>query len=287
MAKPKFRCKSVILSDIHLGTPDAKADQATRFLKHVRCEKLILNGDIIDGWYLQRKSAWAKSHTRFIRQVLKMMEKQETEVVYLRGNHDDILDRFLPVNFANLSIVEEYIHSTPRGDYLIVHGDGFDQVTTNHRWMAWLGSLGYDFLLRINRTYNRWRAWRGKEYYSLSKAIKAKVKGAVSFVGRYEEQLQDLARRRKCVGIICGHIHTAEDKNIGGIHYLNSGDWVESLTGIIEWEPGQFQLLHYSDFEEMLEQEKERRRVKEELAMENAPAAITAVAAIEVVAAVG
>jgi UDP-2,3-diacylglucosamine pyrophosphatase LpxH len=262
MAKIKIRCKSVILSDIHLGTPDAKAEQATRFLKHIRCEKLILNGDIIDGWYLKRKSAWEHSHTRFLRHVLKMIEKQGTEVIYLRGNHDDVLDRFVPIQFPGLTVKIEHIHATARGDYLIIHGDGFDSVTTNHRWLAWLGSFGYDFLLRVNRAYNRWRAWRGKEYFSISKRIKAKVKGAVSFIGKYEEQLQDFARKRNCCGIICGHIHTPEDKRIGDVHYLNSGDWVESLTAIIEWESGQFQLLHYSDFESMLEQEQERRRLK-------------------------
>lgn len=263
MAKTKIRCKTVILSDIHLGTPDAKAEQATRFLKHIRCQQLILNGDIIDGWYLKRKSAWEHTHTRFLRHVLKMIEKQGTEVIYLRGNHDDILDRFVPIQFPGLTVKVEHIHPTTRGDYLIIHGDGFDNVTTNHRWLAWLGSFGYDFLLRINRVYNRWRAWRGKEYFSISKRIKAKVKSAVSYVGRYEEQLREFARKRDCTGIICGHIHTPEDKHIGDVHYLNSGDWVESLTAIIEWESGQFQLLHYSDFESMLEQEAERRRLRE------------------------
>ncbi|MFM7180614.1 MAG: UDP-2,3-diacylglucosamine diphosphatase [Verrucomicrobiales bacterium] len=262
MTKIKIRCKSVILSDIHLGTPDAKAEQATRFLKHIRCEKLILNGDIIDGWYLKRKSAWEHSHTRFLRHVLKMIEKQGTEVIYLRGNHDDVLDRFVPIQFPGLTVKTEHIHPTARGDYLIIHGDGFDSVTTNYRWLAWMGAFGYDFLLRLNRAYNRWRAWRGKEYFSISKVIKAKVKGAVSFVGKYEEQLQEFARKRNCNGIICGHIHAPEDKRIGDVHYLNSGDWVESLTAIIEWESGQFQLLHYSDFQSMLEQEQERRRLK-------------------------
>jgi UDP-2,3-diacylglucosamine pyrophosphatase LpxH len=191
-----------------------------------------------------------------------MIEKQGTEVIYLRGNHDDVLDRFVPIQFPGLTVKIEHVHPTARGDYLIIHGDGFDSVTTNHRWLAWLGSFGYDFLLRLNRTYNRWRAWRGKEYFSISKLIKAKVKGAVSFVGKYEEQLREFARKRNCTGIICGHIHTPEDKHIGDVHYLNSGDWVESLTAIIEWESGQFQLLHYSDFESMLEQEEERRRIK-------------------------
>jgi UDP-2,3-diacylglucosamine pyrophosphatase LpxH len=253
MPKTKLHCKTVFLSDIHLGTPDSKADQVTWLLKHVRCERLVLNGDIIDGWHLSRNGGWQNAHTRVIRQVLKMMEKQDTEVIYLRGNHDDILEKFLPVAFGNLRLVDEFIHETPNGNYLVVHGDGFDNVTTNYKWVAVLGSLGYDLLLRFNRLYNRWRAWRGKEYLSVSKLIKAKVKGAVNFVGRYEEQLQELARSRNCSGILCGHIHTAEDKQIGDIHYLNSGDWVESMTAVIEWESGRFQLVHLAEFEQMLE----------------------------------
>ena len=260
MPKLKFYCKTVFLSDVHLGTPDAKADEATRFLKHMRCERLVLNGDIIDGWHLSRKGGWLNSHTRFIRQVLKMMEKQDTEVIYLRGNHDDILEKFLPVSFGNLRLAEEYRHSTPQGDYLVVHGDGFDNVTTQYKWVALLGSVGYDLLLQFNRLYNRWRAWRGKEYFSVSKLIKSKVKGAVSFVGRYEAQLQELARCKKCVGIICGHIHTPEDKRIGDIHYLNSGDWVETLSAIVEWDAGKFELLTYTEFEALLEKEKNLRK---------------------------
>lgn len=261
MAKPKLTCKTLFLSDIHLGTHDAKAVEATKLLKHFRCERLVLNGDIIDGWHLRRKRTWPKTHTRFVRQVLKMMEKQDTEVVYLRGNHDDILEKFLPVNFGNLRVIDEYVHETPRGNYLVVHGDGFDNVTTNHKWVAMLGSVGYDILLRFNRLYNKWRGWRGKEYFSVSKLIKSKVKGAVGFVSRYEEQLQLLATRRKCAGIICGHIHTAEDKKMGDFHYLNSGDWVESLTAIVEWEPGHFQLLEWDDFQNLVEQEKVRRKL--------------------------
>ncbi len=240
---------SIFLSDIHLGTRDSKADEVIAFLKATTCRKLILNGDIVDGWALRSGGRWLPSHTKFIRTVLKKMEKQGTEVIYLRGNHDDILDRFLPVAFGGLTIVDEYIHETPRGNYLVIHGDGFDSVTTSHRWVAMFGAKGYELLLGINRLYNRWRAFRGEEYFSLSKTIKSKVKSAVSFVSRYEEQLQELARVRECCGIICGHIHTPADKVLdSGIHYLNSGDWVESLTAIVEKSPGDFELIHFGDF---------------------------------------
>jgi UDP-2,3-diacylglucosamine pyrophosphatase LpxH/glycosyltransferase involved in cell wall biosynthesis len=251
-AKPLKRlvrsCKTIFLSDIHLGTEDSKATEAVDFLKHFRCEKLVLNGDIIDGWALRRGGRWRGRHTRFIRYVLKMMERDHTEVIYLRGNHDDILERFLPLAFGRLKVAKEHIHSTAAGKrYLVVHGDGFDSVSTNHRWLALLGAAGYNFLLRVNRFYNHYRAWRGKEYFSLSKRVKAKVKSAVSFVDRYEQLLQELAAHRNCDGIICGHIHTPEDKQVGKIHYLNSGDWVESLTGIIEHHDGRLELLASDD----------------------------------------
>ena len=219
------------------------------FLKHLRCEKLVLNGDIIDGWALRRGSRWQNRHSRVIRTVLKIMEKENTEVIYLRGNHDDILERFLPLTFGAIRIVKEHIHTALNGKkYLVIHGDGFDSVATNHRWLAMLGAFGYDSLLAFNRVYNKWRAFRGKEYFSISKAIKGKVKSAVSFVDRYEEQLQKLAHQRECDGIICGHIHTPADKIIGDVHYLNSGDWVESLTAIVEHHDGRLELITYPEF---------------------------------------
>ncbi len=247
--RPKYHCRTVFLSDIHLGTPDSKAKEVVEFLKHLRCEKLVLNGDIIDGWALRRGGKWSNRHSRVIRKILKMMEHYGTEVIYLRGNHDDILERFLPLAFGKLKFTKEHIHMTKTGKrYLIVHGDGFDSVSTNHKWVASLGAVAYDFLLQVNRFYNVWRAWRGKEYFSLSKRVKAKVKSAVSFIDRYEQLLQDLARHKKCDGIICGHIHTPEDKQVGEIHYLNSGDWVESLTAIIEHHDGRMELVQHDHF---------------------------------------
>ncbi len=249
----RFSCRTVFLSDVHLGTPDSKADELVEFLKHIHCSKLVLNGDIIDGWALGRGSRWTSRHSRLIRKVIKMTERDDTEVIYLRGNHDEILDRFLPISFGKIRLTKEHIHMTAQGKrYLVVHGDGFDSVSTNHKWLAALGSVGYDFLLRVNRFYNRYRAWRGKEYFSLSKRVKAKVKSAVSFIDRYEDLLQNLARHKKCDGIICGHIHTPEDKQVGDIHYLNSGDWVESLTAIIEHHDGRMELVHHAKVMESL-----------------------------------
>ncbi len=261
--KEKTEYESIFISDVHLGTKDSKAEEVIEFLKASRCKRLILNGDIVDGWALKGGGKWRDSHTKFVRTVLKKMEKEDTEVIYLRGNHDDILERFLPIAFDKLVIEHEYVHETPKGKYLVVHGDGFDSVTTSCKAIAVLGSYGYEVLLRLNRFYNRWRAWRGKGYYSLSKDIKARVKSAISFVDRYEDQLHHFARARGCAGIICGHIHTAADKMLGDVHYLNSGDWVESLTAIVEKEPGEFSLLSYEDFSrDQAVRREERRREK-------------------------
>ncbi|WP_269526262.1 UDP-2,3-diacylglucosamine diphosphatase [Coraliomargarita parva] len=271
MKKTTLSYRTIFLSDVHLGTLDCKIDEVNHFLKHTHCDTLVLNGDIIDGWSLARKGGWTEQHTRFIRLVLKKLEKRGTEVIYLRGNHDDVLSRFLPLFFGKLRIVNEYIFKGARGDYLVVHGDGFDAVTMNHKWLAILGDIGYQSLLRINRFYNKYRSWRGKEYFSLSKAIKARVKSAVSFVGNYEEQLQNFARKRNCQGIICGHIHTPDNKMIGDVHYLNSGDWVESLTAIVEDDEGRLEVIGYKDFCQHLEEKARLKALKKLKKSEDLP----------------
>ncbi len=248
MSKPVLRVRTAILSDVHLGTPHSKADEAAHFLKHVRCDRLILNGDIIDGWRLRRDGRWTKAHTRFIRRVLTLVQKKDTEVVYLRGNHDDFLARLLPMTFERIQLVEDCVLETNRGRYLVLHGDVFDGVVKNMVFLAHLGDMGYALLLRLNRAYNAWRRLRGKEYFSLSAAIKARVKQAVSFIGNFETQIASLARERNCVGVICGHIHTPADKQIDGVHYLNSGDWVETMSAIVEHEDGRFELIYFKDF---------------------------------------
>jgi UDP-2,3-diacylglucosamine pyrophosphatase LpxH len=248
MSKNALHVRTVILSDVHLGTPHSKAAEVTHFLKHVRCERLILNGDIIDGWRLTRDGKWTKAHTRFVRRILTLVQKKDTDVVYLRGNHDDFLSRLLPMRFDRLSLEEDYVLETAGGRYLVLHGDVFDGVVKNMVFLAHIGDMGYGLLLRLNRAYNWFRRLRGKEYFSLSQAIKARVKQAVSFVSKFEDQLAALARDRGCRGVICGHIHTPADKMIGDIHYLNSGDWVESLTAIVEHHDGRFELVTFKDF---------------------------------------
>ncbi len=250
MKKPPRKYRTIFISDVHLGTQNCRVKEAIHFLKNTRCERLVLNGDIIDGWQLNHGSMWTKEHTKFIRHILKRIEKKKLDVVYLRGNHDDILSRFLPMKFGTLSIVEDFIHESPSGRYLVLHGDVFDTITKNFVFLAHLGDWGYKFLMSLNRWYNKYRAWRGKEYYSLSKSIKAKVKAAVNFVSSFEEKLTKLAEARGCTGVICGHIHTPADKQMGNLRYLNSGDWVESLSAIVEDFEGNLGLIYFKDFVE-------------------------------------
>lgn len=248
--------KTVFISDVHLGAPDCQIEKINHFLKHVECELLVLNGDIIDGWSLGRRGGWTRQHTRFIRLVLKKIEKSKTKVIYLRGNHDDILDRFLPLHFGGLKVMDQYIHESSRGRYLVIHGDAFDAVTQNSKLIAVAGDIGYQSLLRVNRVYNRYRKWRGKGFFSLSKAIKARTKSVVNYISRFENHIETFTKKYRCSGFICGHIHTPDDKMIGKIHYLNSGDWVESNTALVEHQDGRMEILPYDEFCRRLSLEK-------------------------------
>ena len=178
-----------------------------------------------------------------------MMEKCGTDVIYVRGNHDDFLDNLAPIRFANIQIVKDYVLESNGKRYFVTHGDVFDRVTSQMRWLAYLGDLGYTFLLWFNSWYNRYRAWRGKPYYSLSQRIKQKVKTAVSYISDFEQTLSEFASARKYDGIICGHIHHPDNTYYGKIHYLNSGDWVETLSALAEDEEGNWNVLYYTEVE--------------------------------------
>lgn len=242
---------TIVLSDIHLGTSSSKTKEVTNFLKSVNCKRLILNGDIIDGWALRKGGTrkWQAKHTDFFKIIMKMMEKQGTEVIYVRGNHDDFLDGLIPMTFYNIKIVKEYIHESHGKRYFVTHGDIFDSITTQMKWLAQLGDIGYTFLLWINSIYNGYRAKRGKPYYSLSQSIKQKVKSAVSYISDFEHELVKFARVRKCDGVICGHIHHPANTFYDGIHYLNSGDWVETLSALVEDEEGNWNIIRYEEIQ--------------------------------------
>ena len=244
----KNHFKTIVISDLHLGTNGSKAKELVRFLKMHSCDKLILNGDIIDGWQLKKYGVWKKKHTKFIRQVMKMIDNDDTQVIYTRGNHDDFLDNFLPLKIGkNFSIVLEHIHYSNGKRYLVTHGDVFDSITTNMKWLSKLGDIGYTFLLWLNKVYNNYRTRKGLPYYSLSQKIKSKAKSVVNFISDFEQELVNYATDRKCEGVICGHIHQPAIKMYGNIEYLNSGDWVESLSALVEDFEGEWSLVYYNE----------------------------------------
>ncbi|GJM59644.1 UDP-2,3-diacylglucosamine diphosphatase [Persicobacter diffluens] len=254
--------KTIVISDVHLGTRGSKAKELVKFLKKNSCDNLFLNGDIIDGWQLKKSGVWKKKHTRFFMRIMKMMEKHQTKVFYLRGNHDDFLDQVLPLKIGNFEIAKDYFYHSHGKRYYIIHGDIFDSITTQWTWLAKLGDIGYTFLLWLNHHYNRRRRKKGLPYYSLSQVIKARVKSAVSFIDDFEQHLVSIARHHNCNGIICGHIHQPANKMIEDIHYLNSGDWVESLTALAEDENGKWQLITYC--EELMEEEEVEKKGNKE-----------------------
>lgn len=253
--------KTIVLSDIHLGIKASKAKQVVHFLKHHKCETLLLNGDIIDGWQLRKNGKWKKQHSNFFKYVINLVAKSKCdEIIYLRGNHDDFLDEILPFTLGNFKIKRHHIHYGVRRKYFVTHGDIFDTVTTKLSWLAKLGDVGYTFLLWLNRHYNTYREKRGLPYYSLSQVVKAKVKSAISFISDYENELAKVAKARKCHGIICGHIHQPAIKMIDGIEYLNSGDWVESLTALVEDEHGDWKIIYYQEWLDEMKKEQEIKR---------------------------
>jgi len=241
------KVRSVFVSDIHLGTPDSKAEELLTFIKALECEHFFLIGDIVDGWALKRRWNWPQAHSDVIQKVLRMARKG-TQVYYVLGNHDEFVRPFLPLELGdNLHIDNEFSFEGKNGKtYLISHGDFFDAITMTKRWLAIIGDIGYAMLLRVNRPINKMRKLIGyKRFWSLSKYIKENVKKSVMFITDFENVLATEAKKRHFNGVICGHIHKAEIREINDIVYLNCGDWVESCSAIIEHLDGRFEVYEF------------------------------------------
>ena len=237
--------RTIWLSDIHLGSPGCQASYLLAFLKAHRCETLFLVGDILDGWQLRKSWYWPQEHNDVVQKLLRMARKG-TRVVYIPGNHDELSRQFIGLSFGGVEVVEDAIHFTVDGKRLwITHGDLFDSVMQHARWLAHLGSWIYEWLLKTNRWFNAVRHRLGLPYWSMSQYLKHKTRRATSFINDFEHVMAAEARRRGCSGVVCGHIHKAEIRSIEGTLYCNDGDWVESLTALVETFEGQLQLIHW------------------------------------------
>jgi UDP-2,3-diacylglucosamine pyrophosphatase LpxH len=239
--------RTVWISDIHLGTPGCQAGALLDFLKHVRCDTLFLVGDIIDGWQLRRSWYWPQAHNDVVQKLLRKARKG-TRVIFVPGNHDEFARKYVRHNFGGVDVADDWIHTTADGRRLwVTHGDLFDGVIQCARWLALLGDSAYEFLLKANHSLNSVRARIGLPYWSLSKYLKLKVKRAVSYVSDFESAVAREARKRGVSGVVCGHIHHAEMRDIDGILYCNDGDWVESLTALVEHADGRLEILDWSE----------------------------------------
>jgi UDP-2,3-diacylglucosamine pyrophosphatase LpxH len=246
-ATPQLRFRAIFISDIHLGTPGCQAGHLLDFLRHTDSRNLYLVGDIIDGWQLKRRWYWQQSHNDVIQKVLRKARKG-TQVTYIAGNHDEALRHFLGMAFGGIEIRAEAEHRTADGRrFLVIHGDLFDAVVQGAKWLAYLGDHAYMLTLKLNQWFNRARAHLGLPYWSLAQFLKQRVKNAVNYIGDFEAALAHEARKRGFDGVVCGHIHKAEIRDVDGITYCNDGDWVESLTALVELETGELRIIDWKE----------------------------------------
>jgi len=239
--------RSVWISDIHLGFRGCSADYLLDFLRHIECDYLYLVGDIIDIWEMKKRLYWPQEHNNVIRTLLGKA-KHDSKVIYVPGNHDELLRDFDGLVFGNIEIRNETIHTTADGRrLLIIHGDQFDGVVKFSPLLAKVGSRLYDYLLRANRWVNLIRRKLGFSYWSLAAFLKHKVKNAVQYIGNFEEAVAYEASQQGVDGVICGHIHRAEITRLHDVDYYNCGDWVESCTALVEHHDGSMEILKWTD----------------------------------------
>lgn len=245
--RPKRKYRTIWISDVHLGTRGCNADLLLDFLRSVQCETLYLVGDVVDGWQLRKGWYWPDAHNEIVRRILKMAHRGTT-VILIAGNHDEMLRQFAGMRFGGVVFALEAVHETADGRRLLVtHGDSFDSVVLYARWLAFLGDQAYSLLLRFNIVLNAVRKRLKLPYWSLSAYLKKRVKNAVQFIGAFEDAVAHAARDRGVDGVVCGHIHSAEIRQIGSITYYNDGDWVESCTALVEASDGTMSLVHWAE----------------------------------------
>lgn len=239
--------KSIFISDVHLATKGCSADELCIFLKNNNCENLFLVGDIIDGWRIKKRWYWPQSHSNVIRRILTA-SKRGTKVYYLIGNHDEVIRKFLSydISMGNISFADRHDYLAIDGKrYLVIHGDFFDVLMLDKKWLMHLGDTLYNFVIWLNIVFNQVRAMYGMEYWSLSNYLKQNTKQAVNYINNFEDHVSSYCKEQGYDGIICGHIHKAEIRKINNIVYMNDGDWVESRTALVEHVDGRWELINY------------------------------------------
>lgn len=237
--------RTLFISDVHLGTRACQAEALLDFLKYHEADVIYLVGDIVDFWRVRRGPVWQQSHNDVLQKLLRKVRKG-ARVIFIPGNHDEGLRDYCGTRFGGIEILREAVHVTADGRRLLVmHGDEFDVVMRCARWLAFLGDRSYEFSLWLNAPLNWVRRRFGMGYWSLSAYLKYRVKSAVNFIGEFEEMLAAEARRREVDGVVCGHIHHAADRDIGGVRYLNCGDWVESCTALTEDHDGRIEVVRW------------------------------------------
>jgi UDP-2,3-diacylglucosamine pyrophosphatase LpxH len=244
--RPPTAFRSVFISDVHLGTRGCQAELLLDFIRHMECETLYLVGDIIDGWKLKGGWHWPQAHNDVVQKILRLARKGVT-VIYVPGNHDEVARDYCGVHFGGVIIARDAIHETADGRrFLVTHGDEFDGVVQHAKWLAFLGDWSYRTVLMLNTWFNLVRRKLGFGYWSLSAYLKVKVKNALQFIENFEAAVAEEARRRGVDGVICGHIHKAEMRDIDGVTYINDGDWVESCTALVEHPDGRLEILEWA-----------------------------------------
>jgi UDP-2,3-diacylglucosamine pyrophosphatase LpxH len=247
-----MRYQAIVVSDLHLGTKDSKAEEFIEFLEKHPTDLLILNGDIIDGWAINRGAKWKKQHTKVISKLLQLSNK--TQIIWIRGNHDEFIQDFIGTHLGRIEIKEDYRLTIQRWvendvyrneNYYIFHGDVVDVFITKYKWLSKIGAIGYDFALTLNRWYNHYRKLRKLPYQSISQKIKGGVKAATNYINDFETTALSMAHKKGCNGVMCGHIHQPEDRIIDGKRYLNSGDWIENMSAILVGKDGDICLYNH------------------------------------------
>ncbi|MFW9611451.1 MAG: UDP-2,3-diacylglucosamine diphosphatase [Fluviibacter sp.] len=238
--------RTIWISDIHLGTRGCQASYLLDFLRSHESDTLYLVGDIVDGWHLKKGWYWPQTHNDVVQKILRKGRKG-TRVIFIPGNHDESVRQFIGLNFGDIEVQEDAIHTLASGKRLwVTHGDLFDGVMQHARWLAYVGDNAYSLVLYLNRWFNAIRIKLGFPYWSLSQYLKHQVKNAVNFISAFEHVMTEEAKHRQCDGVVCGHIHKAEIRDINGILYCNDGDWVESLTALAEDLEGNLQVIHWN-----------------------------------------